>query len=134
MIVDENELDSMKNEADQPAEAADSESAVATEAPPPEPTSTLPPQAARSPELERILRLKVPVIVQLARRRVSVSMARKLSMGMIIEFDKEADKPLELLINNQLVGWGETVKVGEHFGLRIDQIADRAARIRSLGG
>ena len=37
----------------------------------------------------------------------------------IIEFEKSSDEPLELMINNKVIGLGETVKVGENFGLRI---------------
>jgi hypothetical protein len=44
-----------------------------------------------------------------------------------------SDEPLELLINNKVIGVGETVKVGENFGLRITQIGDLKQVIKSLG-
>ena len=86
-----------------------------------------------TPELARILKIRVPAIVQLASRRMGVSAIRKMSVGVIIEFDKGVDDPLELLINNHPVGSGEAVKVGEHFGLRIAEIRDAATRIKSMG-
>ena len=54
-------------------------------------------------------------------------------MGMIIEFHHSVDSCLDLAINNRLVGRGEAVQVGEHFGLRITQIESKADRIKSLG-
>jgi flagellar motor switch protein FliN/FliY len=84
-------------------------------------------------ELRRILRLSVPVIVKLAERKLSLSEVLRLGTGAIIEFSKSSEEPLELLINNKAIGVGETVKVGENFGLRITQIGDVRQVIRSMG-
>ena len=84
-------------------------------------------------ELERILHLSVPVIVKLAQRKLTLSEVLRLGTGAIIEFEKASDQPLELMINNKVIGLGETVKVGENFGLRITQIGDVKQVIRSLG-
>jgi len=84
-------------------------------------------------ELERILRLEVPVIVRLAERKLNMSEVMRLGTGAIIEFFKASDEPLELLINNKVIGAGEAVKVGENFGLRITQIGDVKSVIRSMG-
>ena len=94
------------------------------EAPAPVPTHT---------ELQRILHLEVPVIVKLAERKLTLAEVMRLGAGAIIEFYKSSDEPLELLINNKPIGVGETVKVGENFGLRITQIGDVKQIIASLG-
>ncbi len=86
-----------------------------------------------TPELHRILRLEVPVIVKLAERRLAMSEVMRLGTGAIIEFFKSNEEPLELLINNKPIGCGEAVKVGENFGLKITQIGDVKAIIRTLG-
>ncbi len=87
-----------------------------------------------SPEaLERLRRIRVPVIVQLARRMMPLASIRTLSPGSILEFEKSVEEELELLVNNQEIGRGGCVKVGENFGLRITGIvtpAERAAAIR----
>ena len=57
----------------------------------------------------------------------------RLGPGAIIEFFKANDQPLELLINNKTIAIGETVKVGENFGLKITQIGDVKQIIKSLG-
>ena len=95
----------------------------------PTPTSPAPSQQ----ELQRILRLSVPVIVKLAERKLSLSEVLRLGNGAIIEFFKSSEEPLELLINNKPIAVGETVKVGENFGLRITQVGDVRAVIRSMG-
>ena len=84
-------------------------------------------------DLQRILRLEVPVIVKLAERRLMLSEVMRLGTGAIIEFFKSSEEPLELLINNKVIGVGETVKVGENFGLRITRIGDLKQVIQSLG-
>ena len=84
-------------------------------------------------ELKRILRLEVPVIVKLAERKLMLSEVLRLGVGAIIEFVKSSDEPLELMINNKTIAVGETVKVGENFGLRITQVGDLKQVIKSLG-
>ena len=84
-------------------------------------------------ELQRILKLHVPVIVKLAERKLLLSEVMRLGTGAIIEFSKSSEEPLQLLINNKVIGVGETVKVGENFGLRITQVGDVKQIIASLG-
>ena len=85
-------------------------------------------------ELDRILQLEVPIIVKLADRKLTLQEVMRLGPGAIIEFFKASDEPLELLINNKTIALGETVKVGENFGLKITQIGDVKQVIQSLGG
>jgi flagellar motor switch protein FliN/FliY len=83
-------------------------------------------------ELGRIMRMEVPVIVKLSQRKLMLSEVMRLGVGAIIEFSKRHDEPLELLINNKTIALGETVKVGENFGLRITQVGDIRNTIQSL--
>src|SRR3954465_5294122 len=84
-------------------------------------------------ELRRILHMQAPVIVKLAERKLTLAEVMRLGPGAIIEFAKSNDEPLQLLINNKPIGVGETVKVGENFGLRITQIGDVKQIIASRG-
>jgi flagellar motor switch protein FliN/FliY len=98
------------------------------------PRETPPPAPApKGGEINRIMRLEVPVIVRLAERRLPVSEVMRLGTGAIIEFFKRHDEPLELLVNNKPIAVGETVKVGENFGLKISQIGDVKQIIQALG-
>ncbi len=74
----------------------------------------------------------VPVIVKLAQRKILLSEVMRLGTGAIIEFMKRSDEPLELLINNKVIAVGETVKVGENFGLRISQVGELKQIIQSM--
>jgi flagellar motor switch protein FliN/FliY len=94
------------------------------------------PLAAPAPsesEVARILRLEVPLIVKLAERKLLLSEVMRLGAGAIIEFFKSSDEPLELLVNNKVIGVGEAVKVGENFGLRIRQVGDIRQIVQALG-
>jgi len=94
-----------------------------------------PPQAsATNPELDRILRLEVPLIVKLADRKMHLSEVMRLGTGAIIEFFKSSEQPLELLVNNKVIAIGEAVKIGENFGLRIRQVGDVKQVVQALGG
>ena len=85
-------------------------------------------------EVKRILHLEVPVIVKLADKQLPLGDIVDLSMGSIVEFSKNAEMPLDLLVNNKVVARGTAVKVGEKFGLRIDEILPVEETIRVLGG
>jgi flagellar motor switch protein FliN len=104
-----------------------------SEAMPLQRTNPAPVDSKSAGELQRILRLQVPVIVKLAERKLMLSEVMRLGVGAIIEFIKSSEEPLELLINNKPIGTGETVKIGENFGLRIKQIGDVKQVIGALG-
>lgn len=85
-------------------------------------------------ELNTILKLRVPVIVQIGYRTLPVENVLALGPGSIIELEKSADEELELLVNNKVIGRGAAVKVGENFGLRINSIGTPTQRIEAMGG
>jgi flagellar motor switch protein FliN/FliY len=95
---------------------------------PPQPPADLP------ESVQRLLKLKVPVVVRLAHRKSPVSEILKLVPGTILEFDKRVDTELDLLVNNRQIGSGVAVKVEERFGLRVTFIGDIKQRIASLAG
>lgn len=86
----------------------------------------------RPEDMCRILSLEVPVIVQLAERTLPLSEIINLTSGAIIEFEKPADSPLDLMINNKCIGKGQAVKVGENFGLRVNTIGSVRDRIQAM--
>jgi len=85
-----------------------------------------------TPDLTTILKLRVPVIVQIGRRSMSMEDVLALQPGAILELDKSADDELSLLINNKPVGMGSAVKVGENFGVRVTQAGSARQRIQAL--
>jgi flagellar motor switch protein FliN/FliY len=85
------------------------------------------------PQLQRILEVEVPVIVEVGRRQMKLHDIIRLIPGSIVELPKSADEDLELLVNNKPIGAGEAVKVGESFGIRIHYVGDLKDRIRAMG-
>ncbi len=74
----------------------------------------------RLPSYSRsLLKIKVPVTVTLATAKQPVRTILGLVPGSIIQFDKLCDETLTLEVANQRVAEGETVKVGDKFGLRL---------------
>lgn len=84
-------------------------------------------------DVQSILQIEVPVIVQIGNRRMSVNDVMSLGPGAIIELPKNADDPLDVLVNNRPIGLGTAVKVGENFGVRITELGKVAERIQALG-
>ncbi len=68
---------------------------------------------------KHLLRIKVPVSVTLAVKKLAVDELIELGPGAMISFDKSCDHPLDLCVGNQVVATGSAVKVGDKFGLEI---------------
>ncbi len=83
------------------------------------------PAVPMSPEQSRALRLMglpVEIIVQLATKKIEISQLRQLTPGALVTFDKSCEDLLDLYVNNQLLCRGEAVKIGEKFGLKINEV------------
>lgn len=72
--------------------------------------------------LQRINKLPIQAVVRLASKKIELKQLLSLCPGSLIAFDKPCEDPLELYINNQLYCQGEAVKIGENFGLKVDQV------------
>lgn len=84
-------------------------------------------------DLTSILRLEVPVIVQIAERPMPVAEVIGIRHGAIIELPKRIDDGLEILVNDRVIGVGTAVKVGEHFGVRVKSIGAVKDRVAAMG-
>jgi len=92
------------------------------------------PRGKLSADVERILKIEVPIIVVVAQKQMPVADIIRLSPGAILEFEKNVEDGLDLMINNKRVGTGVAVKVGENFGLRVSEIFSVQNTIRAMGG
>ena len=89
--------------------------------------------AVDSHRLELLLDVPLAVTVELGRARMTIQDLLALSPGSVVELDKIAGEPLDILINDRLVARGEAVVVNDKFGIRITDIvspAERLARLR----
>ncbi len=83
------------------------------------------PMAAPPPTVDPLARLRhlpVTISVRVAEKRIPVSQLLGITAGALITFPKSSEAPLDLYVNNALYCRGEAVKIGEHFGLKIDQV------------
>ncbi len=78
--------------------------------------------------IRRLLPLKVPVSVRLAEMKIEMSSLINLSPGMLLVFPKSCDDLLDLYVNNKLYAQGEAVKIGEKFGLKINDVGIQKQR------
>ncbi len=92
------------------------------------------PQTGESQNRRLDLLLDVPldVSVELGRTRMTIHDLLSLAPGSVIELDKVAGEPLDILINDRLVARGEAVVVNDKFGVRITDIVSPQERIARL--
>ncbi len=83
-------------------------------------------------DVQTILKLSVPVIVQIGRRHMSLDAVLDLAPGAIVELPKSADDKLDLLVNNKTIACGTAVKVGENFGIRVEVTGTARQRIEAM--
>ena len=82
--------------------------------------------------LDFILDIPLKVSVELGRTKVVIKDLLQLGQGSVLELDKLAGEPLEVLVNGKLVARGEVVVVNEKFGIRLTDIISPLERIESL--
>ena len=85
-----------------------------------------------SGNLDLLLDIQLPVVVRMGQTEMQMGELLKLTPGSILELNRSADAPVELLVNGKLIAKGEVVVVDGNFAFRITEIDTRAARIRSL--
>jgi flagellar motor switch protein FliN len=82
--------------------------------------------------LDFILDIPLKVTVELGRTTVVIKDLLQLGQGSVLELDKLAGEPLEILVNGKLVAKGEVVVVNEKFGIRLTDIISPIERIETL--
>jgi flagellar motor switch protein FliN/FliY len=82
--------------------------------------------------LNMLLDIPLQVTVELGRTKRSVQEILELSPGSIIELDKLAGEPVDILVNNKLVAKGEVVVIDENFGVRVTDIISQSERMKKL--
>ncbi len=85
-----------------------------------------------SRNLDMLLDIPLQVTVELGRTKRTVQEILALSSGAIIELDKLAGEPVDILINSKLIAKGEVVVIDENFGVRVTDIISQKDRINKL--
>jgi len=92
-----------------------------------------PTSADREKKMELLLDLTLPVAIELGRTNLMISEILNLKRGSIVEFEKLASEPVDILINGKKMAEGEVVVIEKHFGIRITNLAEATDRIKGLG-
>lgn len=89
-------------------------------------------QEEEQKNLNILLDIPLQVTVELGRTKRSVKEILEISSGSIIELDKLAGEPVDILVNNRLIAKGEVVVIDENFGVRVTDIISQSDRIKKL--
>ena len=89
-------------------------------------------QEASARRLELLLDVPLDVSVELGRSRLTIQELLGLGPGSVVELDKLAGEPLDIMVNGRLVARGEAVVVSDKFGVRITDIVSPSERIARL--
>ena len=82
--------------------------------------------------LDFVLDIPLKVVVELGQTTVVIKDLLQLSQGSVLELDKLAGEPLEIVVNGKLVVTGEVVVINEKFGIRLTDIVSPIERIETL--
>jgi flagellar motor switch protein FliN/FliY len=82
--------------------------------------------------LDLILDVELPVSVRFGQKEMILEEVMKLGEGSLIELDRMADDPVEVLINGKLLAKGEVVTVDGHYAIRITEVENQIECLRSL--
>jgi flagellar motor switch protein FliN len=82
--------------------------------------------------LENILDIPVQLSVEIGSCRIAIRNLLQLNQGSVVELDRLAGEPLDVLVNGTLVAHGEVVVVNEKFGIRLTDVVSAQERVRRL--
>lgn len=82
--------------------------------------------------LDVILDIPVNISMEVGARKISIRNLLKLNQGSIVELDRLAGEPLDVLVNGTLIAHAEVVVVNEKYGIRLTDIISASERIQKL--
>lgn len=87
---------------------------------------------SRDINLDLLMDVELEVTLRFGQREMLLGDILKLAPGSVVELDQEVQDPVELLVGNKVIAWGEVVTVDGSYGLRITGLASREERLESL--
>ena len=83
-------------------------------------------------DLNGVLDIPVTLSVEIGQTSVSIRNLLQLNQGSVVELDRLAGEPLDVLVNGTLVAHGEVVVINEKFGIRLTDVVSAHERVRKL--
>lgn len=87
---------------------------------------------APNPDLDVILDIPVRISMEVGNTQITIRNLLQLNQGSVIELDRLAGEPLDVLVNGTLIAHGEVVVVNEKFGIRMTDVISPSERIKKL--
>jgi len=88
--------------------------------------------ASDEANLDVILDIPVTISMEIGRTHISIRNLLQLNQGSVVELDRLAGEPMDVLVNGTLVAHGEVVVVNEKFGIRLTDVISPAERVKKL--
>jgi len=85
-------------------------------------------------KIDAILDVPVTVAMEIGRARINIRNLLQLNQGSVVELDRLAGEPMDVLVNGTLIAQGEVVVVNEKFGIRLTDIISPSDRVKKLSG
>ncbi|MEX2482657.1 MAG: flagellar motor switch protein FliN [Gammaproteobacteria bacterium] len=89
-------------------------------------------QQATPGTLDNILDIPVTLAVEIGSTQVSIRNLLQFNQGSVVELDRLAGEPLDVLVNGTLTAYGEVVVVNDKFGIRLTDVVSAHERVRKL--
>ena len=81
---------------------------------------------------EVLQNISVTMSIEVGRAQIKIRDLLRLTQGSVVELDRIAGEPLDLLVNNTVVAQGEIVLVNDRYGVRLTRVAPAAERMKNL--
>lgn len=82
--------------------------------------------------LDVILDVPVTVSMEIGRTQINIRSLLQLNQGSVVELDRFAGEPLDVLVNGTLIAHGEVVVVNDKFGIRLTDVISPSERVKRL--
>ncbi len=89
--------------------------------------------SAEDIKLDVILDVPVTISMEIGRTRINIRNLLQLNQGSVIELDRFAGEPMDVLVNGTLIAHGEVVVVNDKFGIRLTDVITPSERVKKLG-
>ncbi len=83
-------------------------------------------------KLDTILDIPVTISMEVGRSKISIRNLLQLNQGSVVELERVAGEPLDVLVNGTLIAHGEVVVVNDKFGIRLTDVISQIERIKKL--
>lgn len=90
------------------------------------------PRSGNDLDLDMILNIPVTMSMEIGRTKININNLLKLSQGSVVELDRLAGEPMDVLVNDTLIAHGEVVVVNDKFGIRLTDVISAEERIKKL--